>query len=489
MTRLPVLSAWLPLVCLGAASLGPSSPLFAQSADLGIAEEPRPKVAPPAKPSGGDIDIPFEKYKLANGLTVILSPSDKVPMVVVDTIVRVGSRFERQGRTGFAHLFEHLMFMGTSRVPTGDFDRSMEREGAANNAWTSEDRTNYFDFGPAHALPLLLWLEADRFSALGENMTLERLNAQREVVRNERRQTSENEPYGTSELLLPELLYPPGHPYHHPVIGSHKDLEAATVHDVQEFFSTHYVPSNMSLVVAGDFDVAETKATIEKWFGIIEASERPEDPSATDSVGTTLPKLNGVVRKTSLEKNIKLPKVIIAWHSPKRFSPGDAELDLLSNILVRGKTSRLYQALVFDKELAQSVSARQSSGDLSSTFSIEVLARPDVTLDTLEAEVDRVLKTLLDKGPTDAEVERAKLDYETSFVLGLESLPERASSLALYDSYTGDPGFIGKDLARYRAVTKAGVHTFAKQTLDLGSRVILRIEPAPSDPTAPGGAQ
>jgi predicted Zn-dependent peptidase len=197
------------------------------------------------------------------------------------------------------------------------------------------------------------------------------------------------------------------------------------------------------------------------------------------------------VRKTVTESNIQLPKIILAWHGPKRFAPGDAELDLLSNVLVRGKTSRLHQALVFEKELAQSVTASQSSQDLSSVFTIEAVARPGVTLDVLEAEIDKILAALLDKGPMSKEIERAKIDYETSFVLGLESLPSRASSLALYESFAGDPGFIGKDLARYRGVDVAGVHAAAKATLDLGSRVILRIEPekAPSAAPAAGGAQ
>jgi zinc protease len=451
-----------------------ASPL--RPASVGSAGLPGPAQPPaPRKDSAGEIAIPFEKYQLKNGLTVILSPDPDIPMVVVDIVVKVGSRFERKGLTGFAHLFEHLMFMGTARVPTGAFDKWMEVEGGANNAWTSEDRTNYFDFAPAHALPLLLWLEADRLSALGENMTLERLNAQRGVVRNERRQTSENQPYGKAELRLPELLYPEGHPYHHPVIGSHEDLEAAKVEDVKAFFATHYVPNNLALVVAGDFDVDETKAKIEAWFGLLKAAE----PSATaePAIEPAAPKLGRVVRETLTEDNIQLGKIIMSWHSPKRFAAGDAELDLLANTLVRGKTSRLYQSLVFDKELAQSVQASQSSQDLSSIFSIEATARPGVSLDTLEAEIDKVLSTLLDKGLTASEVDRAKVEYETSFVLGLESLPERASSLALYESFAGDPGFIGKDLARYRAVTTASVSAVAKQTLDLSSRVILRIEP------------
>ncbi len=199
--------------------------------------------AAPASAADQKLDVPFTKYALPNGLTVILHEDHALPLVAVNMMVKVGSRFEEARRTGFAHLFEHLMFMGTARAPTKMFDTWMEAEGGANNAWTSEDRTDYFDFGPSHALPLLLWLEADRFSSLGREMTEVKLNVQRDVVRNERRQTSENRPYGRAELRLPELLYPEGHPYHHPVIGSHEDLQAATVEDVKAFFSRFYVPT------------------------------------------------------------------------------------------------------------------------------------------------------------------------------------------------------------------------------------------------------
>ncbi|MBL8741316.1 MAG: insulinase family protein, partial [Myxococcales bacterium] len=424
-----------------------------------------------AKKASGQLAIPFEKYELPNGMVVILSPDHTVPMVAVNVMVKVGSHFEADKRTGFAHLFEHLMFMGTDRVGSGKFDQLMEGEGGWNNAWTSEDRTDYFDVAPAHALPMLLWLEADRLSSLGSSMTQEKLDAQRKVVRNERRQTSENKPYGKVELRLPELLYPVGHPYHHPVIGSHEDLEAATVADVKKFFADYYASNNLSMVVAGDFDKASVKADIERLFGGLKRANVPAAPAAPPV------KLGKVVRETMVEENIQLPKIIMAWHSPARFQPGDADLDVLSNVLDRGKTSRLYKALVFDKELAQSVNAGQSSQDLSSIYQIEAIARPGVTLDTLEQEIDKVLKEILDKGVTAAEVERAKNDYETMFVLGLESVPERASTLNTYQTFAGDPGFIGKDLERYRSVDANSVAAAAKATLDMGSRVIMRVEP------------
>ncbi len=431
---------------------------------------PKLEVAPPPS-KAGQIAIPFEKYELKNGLTVILSEDRAVPMVAVNIMVKVGSHHEAKGRTGFAHLFEHLMFMGTARVPTGKFDQWMENEGGWNNAWTSEDRTDYFDVAPAHTLPLLLWLEADRLTSLGTNMTQEKLEAQRKVVRNERRQTSENKPYGKVELRLPELLYPPGHPYHHPVIGSHEDLEAATVEDVKKFFADYYAANNLSLVVVGDFDKASVKADIERLFGGLTRANVPSAPVAK------APALGKIVRETMIEENIQLPKIIMAWHSPPRFAPGDAELDVLSNILDRGKTSRLYKALVFDKELAQSVNVSQSSQDLSSVYQIEAIARPGVKLDDLEQEIDKVLKAVLDKGVTAAEVERAKNDYETMFVTQLESVPAKASTLNSYQTFANDPGFISKDLERYRKVDAAAVAQAAKSTLDMSARVILRVEP------------
>ena len=225
-----------------------------------------------------DVAIPFTSSRLANGMTVILHVDHSLPIVATNITYRVGSRFEAARRTGFAHLFEHLMFMGTRRVPTKAFDGLMEAAGGWNNADTSEDRTEFYDVAPPQALPLLLWLEADRQRDLGPLMTQEKLDAQRDVVRNERRQNTENQPYGIVELRIPELLFPEGHPYHHPVIGSHEDLEAATVADVQAFFSQWYDPANASLVVAGDFDPALATVDIDRLFGASPSHGAPVDP-------------------------------------------------------------------------------------------------------------------------------------------------------------------------------------------------------------------
>nr|AYM54418.1 peptidase M16-like protein [Phaselicystis flava] len=416
------------------------------------------------------VDIPFTRYKLPNGLTVILHEDHALPLVAVNLMFKVGSRFEEPKRTGFAHLFEHLMFMGTARAPTKAFDAWMEAEGGWNNAWTSADRTDYFDIGPSHALPLLLWLEADRLSSLGKEMSQQKLDAQREVVRNERRQTSENRPYGKVELRLPELLYPEGHPYHHPVIGSHEDLQAATVQDVVSFFDRYYVPSNVSLVIAGDFEPATTRGLVEKYFGWIPPGSPPTPPAATP------PKLASVVRET-IPDDVQLPKVVMAWHSPAQFAPGDAELDLASVILEQGKASRLYKALVYDRPLAQEVSAAQRSQDLGSYFEIEAIAQPGVTLEKLEAAIDAEVKKIAAAPVTPEELARAKNQFETAFVSRLQSVAERASTLNNYETTKGDPGWAEKDLQRYRGVTAASLQATAKSVFDPNARVIVRVVP------------
>jgi predicted Zn-dependent peptidase len=438
-----------------------------------------------AEGADGTLSVPFTRYTLDNGMVVILHEDHALPLVAVNIMVKVGSRFEEPHRTGFAHLFEHLMFMGTRRVPTKMFDAWMEAEGGWNNAGTSEDRTDYYEVGPSHSLPLLLWLEADRFASLGKEMNLEKLNAQRDVVRNERRQTSENQPYGKVELRLPELLYPEGHPYHHPVIGSHEDLQAATVDDVKAFFDRFYLPNNASLVVAGDFDRTRIKEVIETYFGALSAGEVPKAPAGE------APRLGSVVRAT-LPDNVELPKVVMAWHSAARFTPGDAELDLASVILEQGKSSRLYKALVYDRPLAQEVKASQSSQDLSSVFSIEAIAQPGVDLGKLEAAIDAEVAKLRSEPVSAEELGRAKNQFETGFVSKIQSIAERADLLNRYQTYVGDPGYIERDLARYRGVTPESLQAVLKGTLDPEARVILRVVPKDSAPEkAPrkGGGQ
>jgi predicted Zn-dependent peptidase len=429
------------------------------------------------------VAIPFTRTQLPNGMVVILHEDHAVPTVVVNVSYDVGSRFEVQKRTGFAHLFEHLMFMGTRRAPTKAFDAWMEAAGGWNNAWTSQDRTDYYDVGPPTALDLLLWLESDRLRDLGPLMTLEKLDAQREVVKNERRQTSENTPYGKVELRLPELLYAEGHPYHHPVIGSHTDLEAATVDDVKAFFASHYDPANASIVVAGDFDPRHAKDAIERWFGTIPSRGAAKDPGAPGFADTKTT-LASVVKET-LEDDVELPKIVMAWQSPKHFGPGDADLDLLGTALATGKASRLYKALVYEQKLAQSVEATQESGFLGSRFTVGVIARPGVSLDALEAAIDKELDKVKKTALADEELERAKNLIETSFVMRLEGVRERASLLNMYQAEVKDPGFAPKDLERYRRATKDSVRAAAAAYLPSNARVVLRVIPKPKPDAKP----
>jgi zinc protease len=426
------------------------------------------------------VSIPFTKTKLANGLTVILHEDHTVPLAVVDVTYGVGSRYEQPKRTGFAHLFEHLMFMGTRRVPTKAFDALMEGAGGWNNAWTSEDRTDYYDVAPPTAVPLLLWLEADRMRDLGPLMTLEKLDAQRAVVRNERRQSIENRPYGISELRIPELLYPETHPYHHPVIGSHEDLEAATVDDVKQFFATFYDPANASLVVAGDFDPKATLARIEQLFSAIPSHGKPKDPGAPgfDANVTTLTK---EVRET-VEDEVELPRSYLVWQSPKHFAPGDAELDLLATVLASGRASRLYRALVDDQKIAQSVDAAQSSGTLGSRFVVEITARPGVSLDKLEAALDRELEKVRVKNLEGDELTRAKNMVDASFVARIQGVRERAALLNAYEAEMGDPGYIDRDRARYQNASAEGIRSVASKVLAPRARVVLRIVPKMQKP-------
>lgn len=441
----------------------------------------------PSKPSEASTTrelLPFTKETLPNGLRVIFHVDHTVPTAVVNLSYRVGSRFEPKRRTGFAHLFEHLMFMGTKRAPTKAFDAWMEASGGWNNAWTSEDRTDYYDVGPSQVLPLLLWLEADRLGELGPLMTREKLDAQREVVRNERRQTSENQPYGKADLRLPELLFPEGHPYHHPVIGSHADLEAASVDDVKQFFATHYTASNASLVVAGDFDPAATRALVVRYFGGLPTVPRASDPGLPKDA----PKLSSVVRETMTDA-VELPRVTFAWPSPKHFAKGDAELDVLAQVLAGTKASRLTERLVFKEKLAQRVEAYQASGALESRFVVEVTARPGASLSTLEAHVAEELERVRTKDATEAEVSRAKVGIETSLMTRLESVRERASLLNAYEEETGDPGYLSKDLARYRAVTPRDLRETAASTLSKSAHVVLTVVPAPEKATPDRGGR
>jgi zinc protease len=414
--------------------------------------------------------VKYEKYKLDNGLTVILHEDHSLPIVAVNTWYRVGAKDEPPGRSGFAHLFEHLMFMGTQRVPNGDFDKIMESGGGSNNASTAFDRTNYFSSGPASLLPTLLWLDADRLEDLGRTMNQEKLDRQRDVVRNEIRQVVENAPYGKAGEDVFRLMYPDGHPYHHAVYGDHADLEAATVENVQNFFATYYVPNNASLVVAGDFDPAKVKPLIASLFGTIARGNAVDHKTAPPA------KLPGAVHKTVLDK-VQLPMLKMVWHSPATFAEGDAEMDLTAAVLTQGKNSRLYKRLVFDDKIAVDVSASQDSSGLGSLFEIDVTAKPDVNLDQVKAAVDEELAKLLDKGPTPAELEERKNAVEMGKLSQLQSLLSVADKLNEYEYQYGEPNSFQRDLDRYRKAAPADVRDWDRRVLSPDARLIMRVLP------------
>jgi zinc protease len=416
------------------------------------------------------LSLPLERYTLPNGLVVILHEDHRLPSVVVDLTFRVGSKDEKPGHTGFAHLFEHLMFMGTKKVPNGEFDTILEGNGGYDNASTTEDYTNYFDSGPSNLLPTFLWLEADRLSSLPDDMTKAKVDLQRDVVKNERRQSYENRPYGRAELALPDKLLPAAHPYHHPVIGSHEDLDAASVGDVKAFFRQFYVPSNASLVISGDFSSAETKKLVEKYFAWM--PKRPVPPHATPT-----PASLAEPARVRLTDAVQLPRVILAWHSPGGFLDGDAECDLLAAVLGGGHSSRLYQSLVYEKKLAESVEVEQRTMRYGSEFVIVATAQSGHTSAELEQAIAAELARLDATPPSQRELERARAFVQTKLLHEIESPVQLAGALNWFELRFGDANQLAaRYLTRYEPITAATLAESAKKVLG-APHVTVVIEP------------
>ncbi len=416
--------------------------------------------------------IEYEQYELPNGLDVILYEDHSIPMVAVNVWYYVGSKNEEKGRTGFAHLFEHMMFQG-SENHDADYFAPLEKVGGAVNGSTTQDRTNYWENVPSNYLELAIWLEADRMGYLLPAMTQEKLDNQRDVVKNERRQGVDNQPYGKSYELMKPLLYPDNHPYSWTVIGSMDDLSAASMDDVQNFFKQYYHPANASLCIAGDFDPAQAKELVEKYFGPI-----PAGPMV-DRMTDWIPEMEGE-RRAKAEDNVKLPRLYYAWHTPGYYKPGDADFDLFANVLASGKTSRLYKELVYDKKMAQDVSAYQSSGELSSTFNIQVTAKDGYTLEEIEQEVDRILTEVLKTGITQDELVRARTNWETNFVRGLQRVGGFggiADRLNGYNVFLGEPDMFQWDMDRYSNATVESVNSYARKYINLDNRAVLHIMP------------
>lgn len=423
--------------------------------------------------------VKYEKYTLPNGMTVILHEDHSLPTATINTWYRVGAQDEPPGRSGFAHLFEHLMFMGTARVPGNDFDVLMETGGGANNASTDLHRTNYFSWGPAKLLPTLLWLDADRLEDMGLNMTQDKLDKQRDVVCNELRQTTENAPYGKAAEMVWKIMYPPTHPYYNGVIGTHEDLEAANVVNVKDFFANYYVPNNASLVVAGDFNSAEIKPLIADLFGTLPTAP-PVVRKYTPLKDTKAVQLDGEKRYTAIDK-VQLPKVQFNYHSPRAFAEGDAEMALVAEVLTSGKSSRLYKRLVIDDKLASDVSAAQQSYPLGSIFAIDVLAKPDADLMRIEQIVDEEIARLIARGPTEEELNRIKAQIELGTLASLQNIRTKADKLNEYEYYLGEPDSFKADLDRYRNATSASVQRWAKEILTPNARGVIHV--LPEEPT------
>jgi zinc protease len=414
--------------------------------------------------------IQFEKYHLPNGLEVILHEDHSTPIIAVDTWYHVGSGDEQVGRTGFAHLFEHIMFMGSQHVPVGTFDQLLESAGANNNGSTTEDRTNYYEVLPSNALALALWLDADRMGFLLPTMDLAKVDLQRDVVKNERRQRVDNVPYGRADEIILAALYPKTHPYSWPVIGSMSDLSAASLTDVQNFFKTYYAPNNATLTIAGDFDPATVKKLVAQYFGSIprgpEVKRRLTVPSVTIPHDTFL----------VLEDKVQLPRIFYTWHSVKGFSKDDAALDILAQIIANDKNSRLYKKLVYDLQIAQNVGAFQDGSRLDGKFQIDITPKPGQKV----ADIDRIVQTeianVINTGVAPRELQRAQNLYKASFLNRLASVLGKAEVLNSYNYFIGNPDYVQQDAARYERVTAADVQRVAKTYLGR-PKIVLTVVP------------
>jgi zinc protease len=391
-------------------------------------------------------------------------------MVAVNVWYRVGSADEQSGRTGFAHLFEHVMFMGSEHVPVGAFDQWLEAAGANNNGSTNPDRTNYFEWMPSNALPLALWLEADRMGWLLPTMDQPKLDVQRDVVKNERRQSYDNVPYGRAFETILAALYPAGHPYSWPTIGSMSDLSAASLEDVKQFFRTYYAPNNATLAIAGDFNRDSVKTWVQRYFG--EIPRGPAMPARPAPAQVVVPKDTFVV----LEDKVQLPRLYYAWPSVKAFHADDASLDLLSYVLAGDKNSRLYKRLVYEMQVAQDVSAFQSSGRLDGRFTVVVTPKPGQTPARMAQLVNEEIRKLSAQGITARELARAQNTYRAQFLDQLASVNGKADQLNFYDYFAGTPDYVRQDAARYGAVTADDVQRVAREYLGK-PKVVLTVVP------------
>ncbi len=423
--------------------------------------------------SNSQLNIDFEKYVLPNGLQVILHRDTSVPLISTNIWYHVGSAREKPGKTGFAHLFEHLMYEGSENVPDGRYDEIVDGSGGLNNGSTGNDRTNYWTIIPKNYLEPVLWLESDRMGFLLGAITQERLDIQRAVVKNERRQIYENQPYGMAYKMILEAIYPPDFPYHWMTIGSQEDLDSASLEDVKEFFRNYYGPNNASLCIGGDINIVEIKQLIEKYF-----SDIPAGPEVSKQKPFEY-KLDQT-KYLLLEDRVELPRLYMFWISVPEFSKDDAALNLLGEILSNGKNSRLYRSLVYEKQIAQEVYAFQQGMELSGLFGIVVTGKAEQSLKELETEVRKELTSLINNGLQDKELQRFKNIIKANFIYRLQQIGgfgSKTDQLNYYNVFLGDPGKFNFDLERHQKVSKKEIQNVAKKYLFDANAVILSVVP------------
>ncbi len=419
------------------------------------------------------MNIPYTRQTLDNGLDVLVHEDHGCPIVAVNLWYHVGSKNETPGRTGFAHLFEHLMFEGSQHYDKGYF-HPLQEAGALLNGSTNADRTNYWEVVPTNAFELALWMESDRMGYLLPALTDAKFANQRDVVLNERRQNYENRPYGFAGMAIMAALYPSDHPYSWMTIGAADDIRAAHIDDVRAFFQTYYRPRNASLALAGDIETAHAIELAARYFGELEGGDEPPPVRAAP-----VPPFDAE-KRLLLEDRVELPRLYLSWHSPPIFSPDDAELDLVAEILAGGKTSRLYRTLVYEERMAIEVAASQSSRELGGYFQIIATAAPGRTLAELERAIAVAIDVLANEGPTPHEMERCQAQAEANFIFRLQTVGGfggKSDQLNAYNVFVGDPGFFERDLDRYRRVTAGSVQRAARQWLQPDSRVLLSVVP------------
>jgi zinc protease len=417
------------------------------------------------------VNIPFTKHTLENGLEVLLHEDHACPIVSVNLWYHVGSKNERPGKTGFAHLFEHLMFEGSEHHDRGYF-QPLQGAGATVNGSTNADRTNYWEVVPAGALELALWMESDRMGYLLPALTEAKFSNQRDVVLNERRQNYENRPYGLAPMAMLAALFPPDHPYHWTTIGEIADLQAARLDEVHAFFRRYYHPANASIALAGDIDPESALALVGRYFGEIAPGERVAPVRVEASLSGD--------RRIRFEDRVELPRLYLTWLTPAMFADGDADLDLATDLLANGKTSRLYRRLVFEERIATDVSASQNSREMGGYAQITATAAPGRSLGELERAILEEIERLSAGGPTDEEIDRGRVQAETQFVFRLQTVGGfggKSDQLNAYNVFLNDPGYFDRDLERYQVVTGSSLRQAVDTFLHPSRRVTLSIVP------------